>query len=122
MSMTYTIDPARQLVRTRAWGTLSALDLQDGTSRLMADERFDPGYHSLVDLTGVTAVSADLTALAEVAALPLFASDARRAIVATSDVAIGVARTYAAFLERSGSGGARLFDNAHDAEEWLGLA
>jgi hypothetical protein len=33
-----------------------------------------------------------------------------------------VARTYAAFLERTGTGGARVFDNARDAEEWLGLA
>src|SRR4051812_11431808 len=87
MSMNYTIDPARRLVRTRAWGVLSTTDLQDSSSGLMADARFEPRYRSLVDLREVTGVSADMEALAQTAAVPLFAEGVQRAIVASSDVA-----------------------------------
>jgi hypothetical protein len=120
MSMSYTIDRARQLVRTRAWGVLSTADLQDSTSRLMADARFDSGYRSLVDLREVAGVSADMEALAQTAAVPLFAEGVRRAIVASSDVAFGVARMYAAFAARTG-GDVQVFRELEDAKEWLGL-
>jgi hypothetical protein len=120
MSMSYTIDPARQLVRTRAWGVLSTTDLQDSTSRLMVDPRFEPRYRSLVDLREVTGVSADMDALAQTAAVPLFADGVQRAIVASSDVAFGVARMYAAFAARTG-GEVQVFRELGDAKVWLGL-
>ena len=120
MSMSYTIDPARRLVRTRAWGVLSTTDLQDSSSRLMADARFEPRYRSLVDLREVTGVSADMEALAQTAAVPLFAEGVQRAIVASSDVAFGIARMYATFAERTG-GDVRVFRELEHASDWLGL-
>jgi hypothetical protein len=65
-------------------------------------------------------VSADVDTLAEVTAMPLFASVTRRAIIGESEVAYGVARMYASLAQRTG-GDIRVFRDARSAREWLGL-
>jgi hypothetical protein len=116
--MTYRIDPERRLVLTRAWGELSTRELADVMSRILLDPRFDPTYRSLGDLREVTTITVDTMATAQAAASPLFASGTRRAIVATSDVAFGMARMFATFSERSGQE-VRVFRDVALAEAWL---
>ena len=116
--MNYRIDPERRLVLTRGWGELSTRELADVMSRILLDPRFDPTYRSLGDLREVTAVTVDPMATAQAAASPLFADGTRRAIVATSDVAFGMARMFATFSERSGQE-VRVFRDMSLAEAWL---
>lgn len=118
--MNYRIDMARHLVVTRIWGTLTNDDLRDGMSRLMADPRFDHQFRSLVDMRDVSDITVDAPVVAETARTPLFARDVRRAIVAQSDHAFGIARMYASYAERDGST-VRVFRDIAAAEEWLGL-
>lgn len=120
MGMSYKIDQERRLVITRGWGELSTRELLDVISQILSDPRFDPDYRSLGDLRDVTSVSVDTMATAQVAAAPLFADGARRAIVATSDVAYGMARMFAAYSERAGYE-VHIFREMAPAEEWLGL-
>jgi hypothetical protein len=120
MGMSYTIDAVRALVVTRVWDTFSNDDLRDGISHLMADPRFDPCYRSLVDMREVTAITAAAPVLAQVARTPLFAVEARRAIVAESDLAFGVARMYATYADAEGAS-IRVFREMSEAESWLGL-
>ena len=120
MGMSYKIDQERRLVITRGWGELSSRELFDVMSQILLDPRFDPTYSSLGDLREVTNVTVDTFATAQTAASPLFAEGTRRAIVATSDVAFGMARMFAAFSERSGHE-VRIFRQMTPAEAWLEL-
>jgi hypothetical protein len=118
--MSYKIDSARRVVITRGWGLLTARELADVTTQILLDPRFDPTYRSLGDLREVTAISVDTIASAHTAATPLFVAGTRRAIVATADVAFGMARMFATFAERAGQD-VRVFRELHLAEEWLEL-
>ena len=120
MSMSYKIDRERRVVLTRAWGVLSTQELIDVTSRILLDPRFDPTYRSLGDLREVSDITVDTFDTAHMAATPLFAPGTRRAIVATSDVAYGMARMFAAYAERNGQE-VRIFRDMPAAEGWLEL-
>ena len=120
MGMNYRIDHARGLVVTRVWGTFTNDDLRDGISYLIADPRFDHQYRSLVDMRDVLAITVDAWVIAETAKTPLFASESRRAIVAPTDHAFGIARMYAAYAEHEGCK-VQVFRELAEAEEWLGL-
>jgi hypothetical protein len=120
MGMTYRIDPERRLVLTRAWGVLTARQLADVMSRILLDPRFDPTYRSLGDLSEVTDILIEPMDAAQTAASPIFAHGVRRAIVAPSDVAFGMARMFATFAERSGQE-VQIFREMQLAEEWLQL-
>ena|SRR3954470_8142071 len=120
MGMSYKIDQERRLVITRGWGELTTRELVEVMSQILLDPRFDPSYRSLGDLRDVTSIAVDTMATAQTAASPLFADGARRAIVATSDVAYGMARMFAAYSERAGHE-VCVFREMAPAEAWLGL-
>jgi hypothetical protein len=120
MGMNYRIDAARALVLTRVWGTFSNDDLRDGISRLMADPRFDDQFRSLVDMRDVSTITVDAPVVAQTARTPLFARGVRRAIVAPSDHAFGIARMYASYAEGDETEIA-VFRDLAEAEAWLGL-
>jgi hypothetical protein len=87
-------------------------------SRILLDPRFDPTYRSLGDLRDVTNITVNAMETAQAAASPLFADGTRRAIVATSDMAFGMARMFASFSERAGHE-VRVFREMTLAEAWL---
>jgi hypothetical protein len=118
MGMNYRIDDARRIVMTRGWGVVSTRDLQDLTSRILLDPRFDPAYRSLADLSEVTEVLVNTMSMAETATTPLFVSGTRRAIVAASDLVFGMASTFASISLRAGHE-VRVFRRMSDAEAWL---
>jgi hypothetical protein len=118
--MSYKIDRALRVVRSRGWGTLTTRDLQDYTSRLLADPVFDPDYRSLADLSEVTRVDIDQVALSQAAWMPSFTPGTRRAIIAPSDLVYGLARMFATHSERFDQV-VHVFRHRADAEAWLGL-
>lgn len=118
--MSYSIDPQRQLVRTRGWGVVSTDDLNDWIGSLLADRMFRPEFRSLIDLRRVTDVAVDPMTIARAASTPLFDAGARRAMVATSDSVFGVARMFASYAERIGQL-IMVFRELWLAEEWIGL-
>jgi hypothetical protein len=120
MGMSYKIDQERRLVITRGWGELTTHELADVMSQILLDPRFDPSYRSLGDLRDVTSIAVDTLATAQTATSPLFADGTRRAIVATSDVAYGMARMFAAYSERTGHQ-VCVFRDMASAEAWLEL-
>ncbi|MDB4908508.1 MAG: hypothetical protein JWO05_3292 [Gemmatimonadetes bacterium] len=118
MGMQYRIDPNRRLVLARGWGVISTRDLQDFTSQLHADLRFDPDLRSLTDLRDVTDVTVTERELRATAWMPLYSAGVRRAIVASSDIAYGLSRMYAQHAKRFG-GNVRVFRTMEEAEAWL---
>jgi hypothetical protein len=118
MGMNYRIDEARRIVMTRGWDVVSTRELQDLTSRILLDPRFDPTYRSLADLSEVTEVLVNTMSMAETATAPLFVSGTRRAIVAASDLVYGMASTFAEISMRAGHE-VRVFRRMPEAEAWL---
>jgi hypothetical protein len=118
MALTYLIDRARGIVRSRGVGVITTRELQDFYSRLLTDRWFDSKYRSLGDLREVTEVAVDAFGLAEAAAVPVFAEGTRCALVATGDAVYGMARAYASYNERMGRT-IRVFRAMDLAEAWL---
>ena len=118
MGMNYRIDDVRRIVMTRGWGVVSTRDLQDLTSRILLDPRFDPTYRSLADLSEVTEVLVNTMSMAETASAPLFVSGTRRAIVAAADHVHEMASIFAAISLRVGHE-VRVFRRMAEAEAWL---
>jgi hypothetical protein len=119
MPVTYEIDASRSLVICRAWGTLSGEDIIGHYSDLSVDPAFHPMFQQLGDLREVTAVTATTADLKTAARMRVFAPGRRRALVAESDQAYGVARMFSSFAEFQGIG---VFRSMDEAERWLGLS
>ncbi|HEX6038565.1 hypothetical protein [Longimicrobium sp.] len=121
MPAAYRIDPERAIVLSRAWGTLGDADITAHYTALAADPAFDPAYRQLVDLREVTAVDLSAAHIAEIAKRAVFRPGARRAYVAPTDVAFGVARMLEAYAESIG-GDVEVFRDLPSAERWLDQA
>jgi hypothetical protein len=118
MGLSYTIDVKHGVVRTRGWGVITSREILDDTSRKLADPRFDPRFRSLFDMSEAFKLEISQGALAEVAATPVYHDGVRRAIVATTDVAYGMARMYASFVARMGQE-VRVFRRRDIADAWI---
>ncbi len=118
MPASYRIDPHRRLVRVRVWGTVTNDDLRDHYHRLAADSRFEPTFRSIADLDAVTRFAVDPCVIAETASWSIFDVGTRRAIVAASDVALGLSRMFSLYAEGVGQN-VRVFRTEPDALSWL---
>ena len=85
MALHYTINNARQVVRTTGSGVLEMRELRELMSLLPTDPEFSANFGSLVDLRAVSAIAMDSAALAQVAMTSVFTPGTRHAFVATAD-------------------------------------
>ncbi|MEP6730844.1 MAG: hypothetical protein ABJE10_09405 [bacterium] len=118
MPESFDIDPTRELVICRVWGTLSNEDVREHYRRLAADPHFDPAYRQLADLREVTEFSVDSNTLEEIARAQIFARGTRRAFIAPSGIAFGLARMFSAHAAVAGQV-MEVFLDARAAEDWL---
>jgi hypothetical protein len=119
MPNSYTIDRVRRLVRSRAWGLLSNDDLREHYAKIAADPSFQPSFRQLADLRQVTALTVDARTIAENAGIPVFDPKVRRAFIASSDVAFGLARMFATYAEERAAQNIQVFREMDAAEAWL---
>jgi hypothetical protein len=120
LSVSYSIDPDRGLVVSRLWGTLTEDDVREHNRKLRVDPAFDPGYRQLIDATGLTEILVGTQTITQTARDQYFTPGTRRALVATSEAAFGLARMFATRAEASGQT-IEVFRDKARAEEWLGL-
>ena len=124
MPISYLIDPARQIVRTTATGTLTDDDIMDMKRRLAADAAFRPGMRELSDVCAVTELR--VTPLGVRRMLAVDAEHAAReaghrlAIVASQDEVFGMARMYE-MLSTDNSSPVGVFRTYAEAVAWLGI-
>lgn len=118
MPAAYRIDRERSLVLSRAWGTLTDDDIRRHYDRLRTDPGFHPDMRQLVDLREVTAVEVNARYIRESAQRSPFRTGVRRAYVATSGVAFGIARMLEAYTD-PGGGEVEVFQDIAVAEGWL---
>jgi hypothetical protein len=108
------------LVRSRGWGNLSGADVAAHYRAIAADPVFDPTFDQLADLREVADFTISSPQVREDALLAVFAPSARRAFVASSDLAFGLARMYGLHAE-SAQQNIQVFRELAEAERWLGL-
>jgi hypothetical protein len=119
MPATYAIDSKQQLVISRLWGAVTEDEVHDHNRRLRSDPAFVPSYRQLVDMTGITEIKVGTGLINETSLDQFFAPGTRRAFIASSDAAFGMARMFA--LRAEGLGQViEVFRDADKGREWLG--
>ena len=118
MPASYEIDPDRRLVTCRVWGVLTGPELIAHYHALRADPAFDSGYRQLADLTEARQLTATADELRAAATMNAFAPGARRAIIAPTDIAYGMARMFAVFAEGDEQQ-IEVFRDARGATDWV---
>jgi hypothetical protein len=116
----YTIDIDRKLVVTRIWGAATDDEIFDHGQRLRNDPQFRPDFRQLVDMSELTEIRVGTGVIRDASRNQFFSPGVRRAVVANSDAAFGMARMYAIASEIEGQT-IEVFRNMNAAEAWLEL-
>jgi hypothetical protein len=120
MPATYAIDSKQQLVTSRLWGAVTEDEVHDHNRRLRSDPAFVPSYRQLVDMTGITEIKVGTNLINQTSLDQFFAPGTRRAFIASSDAAFGMARMFA--LRAEGLGQViEVFRDPDKGKDWLGL-
>jgi hypothetical protein len=114
----YTIDSDRKIVLSRIWGTATEDEIRDHGQRLRNDPQFQPDFRQLLDMSELTEILVGSEMVRDAARNQFFSPGVKRALVATSDVAFGMARMYAIASEHSGQT-IKVFRDMNAAEAWL---
>lgn len=117
---TYEIDSQRRLVTSRLWGRVTDNDVAEHNEKLRNDPRFDPTYHQLTDLSGITEIGVSTSTVNAASIDQYFAPGTRRAFVATTDAVFGMARMFAMRAESVGQT-IQVFRDLQLARDWLGI-
>ena len=120
MPATYTIDKERKVVLSRIWGAATEAEIADHGLRLRNDPQFHPDFRQLLDMRDLTELLVGTEMVRNASRNQFFAPGVRRALVAKSDAAFGMARMYAIASENEGQT-IEVFRDMSAAEMWLGL-
>jgi hypothetical protein len=115
---TYTIDTDRKLITTRIWGAATEDEILDHGQRLSSDPRFRPDFRQLVDMSELTEILVGSGLIRNASRTQFFSPGVRRALVANSEAAFGMARMYAIASEETGQT-IQVFRDMAAAEAWL---
>ena len=119
MPFFYKIDKPRRLVMSTAAGVLTKAEVLSLQDQLRKDPDFDPTFSQLSDLTHVTDIDITGADMRELAARTAFSPKSRRAVIASNDLAYGLARMFEQFRETKGDQGIRVFRKLEDALDWV---
>ena len=118
MPISYTIDIDRQFVLTLVSGTVTGEEVYEYYQLVRNDPSFDPGFRQLVDMTGMTKSLVGTGGIMSISRDHHFTPGVRRAIVASSEAAFGLARMFALHSESVGQT-IEVFRDLNAAEAWL---
>ena len=118
MPATYSIDTHRKIVLSRIWGVATEDEIHDHGERLRNDPEFRPDFRQLIDMRELTEILVGSEMVRDAARNQFFSPGVKRAFVANSDVAFGMARMYAIASEHAGQT-IEVFREMHAAEAWL---
>ena len=118
MPASYAIDTDRRLVLSRIWGTATEDEIRDHGQRLRNDPKFRPDFRQLLDMSELTEILVGSDMVRNAARNQFFSPGVRRALVASTDAAFGMARMYAIASENVGQT-IKVFRDMNKAEAWL---
>jgi hypothetical protein len=119
VSVSYSIDKQRRLIRTAAEGLVKFDDVRGHQDRLLADPDFDTSFDQLIDATAVTKfeISADEARI--LANRSILSSKSRRAFVATKPHIFGLGRMMEAYRDGRDYADVEVFYSMDEALKWL---
>jgi hypothetical protein len=117
----FVLDPANQVVFSRAWGTLTDADLLDHQRRLKAHPDFKPCFNQVFDFESVTQADVTPDGMRVLARGNAFGRDARRAFVVISPLMYGMMRMFEILTSEDPDEFRVQFDNIASARSWLGI-
>lgn len=116
MPFSYSIDRKARVVTTTLSGTFTDHDVAQLIDQLKQDPDYDPNFSELIDCT---AVKENLVTQKTLSSEQPFSPDARRAVVAPSNLNYGVSRM---FQTLQANPQIEIFRTLDEARVWLGLA
>ena len=119
LAFSYSIDPHRRLVVSRASGVFTPEDVVATRQLVARDPAFDPTYDQIIDLTEATDLKFDYDTMLAVAASSLSQSFVRRAIVARTAEQYSLACIFQVASEQSRQR-IDIFATFDEAVEWIG--
>lgn len=119
MPFFYKIDKERKLVMSTAAGEFTKADVLLLQDQLRGDPDFDPNFALLSDLTHVTSMDITEPEMKDLAETTAFSPTARRAVLASNDLAFKLAQVFEQVLEKKGDQGIRVFRKLEDALDWI---
>jgi len=119
MPFFYKIDKERKLVMSTAAGEFTKADVLLLQDQLRGDPDFDPNFALLSDLTHVTSMGITEPEMKDLAETTAFSPTARRAVLASNDLAFNLAQVFEQVLEKKGDQGIRVFRKLEDALDWI---
>jgi hypothetical protein len=119
MAAYFKIDKEHRLVMSTLSGVLTMADALAHQENLRKHPDFDPSFSQLMDGTQLTGVELKREDVQRLARDAVFSPHSRRALVAGSDVAFGLARMFEMFRQSMGEEGIRVFRNLDEALDWV---
>jgi hypothetical protein len=116
MPFSYFIDRKIRLVTTTLSGTLTDRDIKHLMDQLRQDSTYDPNFNELIDCS---AVRENQVTPQMLSSEQPYSHDARRAVVAPSNLNYGVSRM---FQTLQANPQIEVFRTLEEARAWLGLA
>lgn len=112
-----------RLVVTTEEGCVTFADMRANQDRLLSDPEFDPEFNQLSDATQATDSDLSTDNTRTLFKRKVFSTTARRAVVAPSEFAYGMARMLESYVELSKNGPmVAVFRDRPSALKWLGLS
>ena len=112
-----------RLVVTIEEGRVTFEDMLANQDRLLNDPDFDPNFNQLSDATLATDTDLSEHNVRMLYQRRVFSASSRRAVVAPTDFAFGMARMLQAYLELSGTAHpVKIFRDRASALRWLGVS
>ena len=121
MTVRHAINERRDLMLTVFRGELTDEDLRSHLSEVRANPRFHRLMRELIDLRDVTDVLVSSKMMSASAHWLLHAPEARRALVAPTDLLFGLARMYQTHLGDIGAAQLGVFRELGPALQWIGV-
>jgi hypothetical protein len=118
MALSYTIDVARRIVTTRAFGTMSDSDVQILRTQFESDRNVDPTYAQCTDLRELKAVALSAVMVGAFQRALVFRPSGGRVFIARTALQLWLARQLLTIAE-SGGRPLPIFRTATAAEAWL---
>jgi hypothetical protein len=109
----------RRLVMSTVSGVVTIAEALAHRQILGKHPDFDPTFSQLVDLSNVTKLEFSREDVEKFAQDSIFSLNSRRAALATSDFAYGLARMFEMHRESKGEEGIRVFRNLDEALDWV---
>jgi len=117
MPTNFVIDVEERIVRSQVSGVFTTADFVGHREQLLTHPDFDATFRHLIDFSGVTHFDVSSESMVSLARSDPWDSDAKRAVVAPSDVVFGYARMYQ--IVGTSEANIAVFRRVDEAEVWL---